>query len=420
MASVSRLAWPKNSPKADRRQSFSGHPPRLLAEAPAPFSQFAYAFLRTIGLFHLTMHNERQSDTLTRLESQASLLQSKHASLPCQMDGVIRLAMELTAQEFANAIGMSQEAHLHSELLRPGRGFSIRVARTAWLSFLRGRTDEALVHATHADFIADRVDSDALRCGARTVLALVHQTVADYEAAESIWLDLLSIARRSGDAVREADYLSALATMRTEQSRHTDALELRLRAQHLYQLTNDQNLPLSCNSLARAYLNLGRFDKAVHWSKQAISLCDRTAQLWHCWFVHTMGVCHLEQGKLEIAQRHLEEAFFVSQTGTNDIRTQVKVLIDLGRLHCAANRTGEAIQHSDLALALLARQGDAVLEAQAHRVLREAFQLIGARDLADMHARRRIELGQTHEQDKQIELRAVTNSHTRVCQMRSA
>ena len=365
------------------------------------------------------MLTERQTDTITRLESQANLLQNSHTSTPCQMDAVIRLAMETTAQEFALAIGMSQETYLHSELLRAGRGFGNSVTRQAWLSFLRGRVDEALVHATHADFIAERIDSDALRCGARAVLALVRQQVADFEAAESIWLDLLSIARRSSDALREADYLSALATMRTEQSRHMDALELRLRAQHLYQLTNDQNLPLSCNSLARAYLNLGRFDKAVQWSKQAISLCDRSSQLWHSWFAHTMGVCHLEQGKLEIAQRHLEEALFVSKTGTSDIRTQAKILIDLGRLHCTANRTGEAIQHSDLALALLARQADTLLEAQAHRVLREAYQLIGARDVADMHARRRVELGQTHEQGKQIELRAVTNSRARIGQMRS-
>ncbi len=336
------------------------------------------------------------------------------------MDGVIRLAMELTAQEFARAIAMSREAHLHSELLRADRGFGNSVARQAWLSFLRGRIDEALVHAMHADFIAEHVDSDALRCGARAVLALVRQQMADYEAAESIWLDLLSIARRSGDALREADYLSALAAMRAEQSRPMDALELRLRAQHLYQLTSDQNLPLCCNSLARAYLNLGRFDKAIHWSKQAISLCDRTSQLWHSWFVHTLGACHLEQGKLETAQRHLEEALFVSKTGTNVIRTQAGILVDLGRLHCTANRTSEAIQHGDLALALLARQADTVLEAQAHHVLREAYHLIGARDRADMHARRRAELGQTHEQGKQIELRAVTNSRARVGHIRSS
>lgn len=360
-----------------------------------------------------------QSDTITRLESQASQLQHNHINTACQLDGVIRLAMELTTQEFAQAVAMCQEAHLHSELLRTGRGFSNSVARQAWLPFLRGRVDEALVHAEHADFIAERVDSDALRCGARAVLALVCQQVGDFEAAESIWLDLLSIARRSGDAVREADYLGALAAMRTEQSRLLDALELRLRAQHLYQLTNDQNLPLSCNSLARAYLALGRFDKAIHWSRQAINLCNRASQLWHSWFVHTLGLCHLEQGRLEIAQRHLEEALFISKTGTNDSRSQVKILIDLGRLHCAANRTSEALQHGDLALAMLARQPDALLEAQTHRVLREAYQLVGAPDLADMHARRRAELGQTHELGKQIELKAVTNSRDRMGQIRN-
>ena len=365
------------------------------------------------------MLNERQPDTIARLERQAEMLTSPQNGAPEYMDSLVTLAMELLPAQFAHALSLCHEPHVNAELLRHGRGFANNVTRSAWLQYLRGNIDGALVQAAHAEAIADSVDSDSLRCGARAVLALIRQHVGDFDAAEALWLDLLAIARRTDDAEREADYLSALAGLRRAQSRHLDALELRLRAHHLYLLTDNRRLPLSCNSLSLAYISLGRFDSAVRWAQQAIHVCGNGSSLWRGWFMHTLGLCHLEQGKLDAAQRHMEEALFVCKTGSNDAHTQVRILIDLGRLHCAANRPSEAIQHGELAMALLARFGDCALEGHTHRVLYEAYQLIGAHDLARTHNERRAQLHAKRDQTLSVIAKSARSSRAHAGQLRS-
>lgn len=147
---------------------------------------------------------------LDHLQAQIIKLRAQPAPSTELIDALNAQAQILSRSDVGQALSISKEAYTLARLLRHHHGVAISLARLSWLHLSDGLFDAAVMEAHEARYLAERMGDYVLVTRAIYVLAVSERMAGNFSRSETLWRELLAIARKHEDQMREAEYLNEL------------------------------------------------------------------------------------------------------------------------------------------------------------------------------------------------------------------
>ncbi len=313
------------------------------------------------------------------------MLRSQPAPSIELIDALNTQAHILTRSDVGRALAISKEAYTLARLLHHHSGVAISLARLSWLHLSDGQFDAAVMEAHEARFLAEKLNDYVLVTRAIYVLGVAERIAGNVSRSESLWRELLALARAHGDRGREADYYNELGVLFLGAGNYPKALEHYEQAHQAHVALDDIYHVYDKNNIADVLVKLGRPDEAMQWVTAALAACDNSWQVWRAQFLHTAGVIHMHTARLALAKSCLDESLMISLSKAGNKETGVFALLDIGRLALVNNQIHEAICKFEDAIAL-AREIQALLQLrEAHKMLNRLYRSMHSEELADQH-----------------------------------
>lgn len=190
------------------------------------------------------------------------------------------------------------------------------------------------------------------------------------EEARSAYEKALGIAREIGDDAIQADVLSNLGLLASEEGETRKGIDLQLQALALKRKIGDQETETLSN-LAYAYTQVSEHQKAIQYYQETLTLARRTSK-------HGLEALALNQlallsstlGNFERALSQYQEALAINRAEGESIK-EAKTLVNLGAVYQHLGRFEEARAAYDQALALARKIQD--LETQTATLISQSY-----------------------------------------------
>lgn len=210
---------------------------------------------------------------IQQLEQQIQTLQQAPAPSTQLVDALNEAARAYNPIDVQKGIACAQSASVLARLLVYPQGEADSLIELGWLLILDSRLDSALLQAQHAHYIASQLKDSGRQAKCTHVMAVVHHEAGNYIKAETLWQELLAMARQENNRAREADYLTALGILRQEQFDLALAYEYKHQAHDIYVELDDPHLVISLNNLAYLLTKMGRHAEALALATKALHRC---------------------------------------------------------------------------------------------------------------------------------------------------
>jgi tetratricopeptide (TPR) repeat protein len=230
------------------------------------------------------------------------------------------------------------------------------LGRLAWLAFLRRDLTGAHLQAHEAKLAAAHTRDWTLDASAQFVLASIQAHIGNFDAAEAIVHELITIAQTHGDKAREADYYIELGLTRFLRGHLRTAIGAFEYACHSYVALKDMQLSSALNNLAHVHIELNNFQQAADLAERAHAAALPTMLHHRLYAMDTLMLARIKLGDLNGARRANQqlERYLKEFEGVEDSR----VWIDLTRAELALAE-GNSVQALRSMTALYASSSDA-------------------------------------------------------------
>lgn len=320
-----------------------------------------------------------------RLQAQITQLRAQPAPSTELIDALNAQAQILLRSDVGQALALSKEAYTLARLLRHHHGVAISLARLSWLHLSDGMFDAAVMEAHEARYLAERLGDYVLVTRAIYVLAVAERLAGNFSRAESLWREVLALARSHDDKLREADFLNELGVLFVHAGNYAEALEYYEQAHQAHMALGHIGHIHDKNNIADLLVRLGRADEAMPWATAALTACEPDWQVWRAQFVHTAGVIHMQTNRLALAKSCFDESLTISVSKAGSKETGVFALLDLGRLALLRNQLHEAICKFEDAVRLASEIQSTTQLREAHKMLNRLYRSTRSDALADAH-----------------------------------
>lgn len=321
----------------------------------------------------------------SQLQAQIVHLRAQPAPSNELIDALNAQAQLLSRSDVGQAMALSKEAYTLARLLQHHHGVAISLARLSWLHLSDGIFDAAMMEAHEARYLAERLGDRVLVMRAVYVLAVAERMAGNFSRAESLWRELLALARSHDDRLREADYLNELGVLFVHMGNYAEALEYYEQAHHAHVALGHVNHINDKNNIADVLVKLGRAEQAMTWATAALAACEPGWQVWRAQFLHTAGVIHMQTNRLALAKSCFDESLAISLSSAGSKETGVFALLDLGRLALLNNQLHEAILKFEDAVRLADEIQSVTQLREAHKMLNRLYRSTRSDALADVH-----------------------------------
>lgn len=200
------------------------------------------------------------------------------------------------------------------------------------------------------------------------------------------YLEVIEIARRTGDGFAEAGALNNLGNVQEQQGAYADALASYGQA---WTIARDRGLELGAATLGInigiAHLRLGEPEVALRHTRDALAIFDRLGNRGgSARALGNLGEIEAARGETATALEHLDEALAVARTvGADGIETDL--LNTLGEVLLGDGQAAAASRAHDRALTGATAAGERYEEARAHAGLAAAATRRGEVETAVAH-----------------------------------
>ena len=244
-------------------------------------------------------------------------------------------------------------------------GYSIRLAATL-RRYLYGHDAEAFIVHSHALESARSCNDRAAQADALTSLGALHTNQGRYQEAVVCYQQALTLARDIGDHRARARALGNLGIIHARQANYQLAADHMNEALTFHRELGDElDEAIDLTNLGNVYGRLGHYDQAADHHRQALNLYRKLGdQLGGAIALTNLGeVCYC-RGRYQEAIDHQLQALALSRE-SGDLNNQAEQLTRLGQVCHRQGHYDQAAEYYQQALALRRDVGDRDGEADA-------------------------------------------------------
>ncbi|MFL6588804.1 MAG: CHAT domain-containing protein [Chthoniobacterales bacterium] len=152
-----------------------------------------------------------------------------------------------------------------------------RLLASGWTSYLHGDTDAARARATSVAETCRRIDARPSLADALNLLATVHYKRGEYDEAQTLYTEALTVSTAAHYIFGNARNWSSLGSIAYRQGDYRAALESYEKSKQARErLGNSDELARALNDIANVHQEMGAYDRAVDLRRQALRLWKET------------------------------------------------------------------------------------------------------------------------------------------------
>ncbi len=304
-----------------------------------------------------------------------------------RIDALIEMACEISNQDAARALALSEEAYkLSQEPLYP-KGLAGSLLQAGYALWQLGNYDESLAKSRLALGLFEAISDDLGKASALNNIGLAYWNLGDYETALSHYQEALELMPLVGDKKLESHVLSNIGIIYRMTGDQDNALQYYERAMKLREECGDERgIANSLNNIGVVCFQKGDYTAALSYFEKSLEIRERLDnERSVASSLNNIGEVYVKLGIDETALTYFNES--LKKNNGRDKEAEIICCINLGGLYARRGALQDAVEYLQQALTTAQEIKAKPKIFAVHETLADVYAKIGDYESAFEHHR---------------------------------